>query len=503
MLLRAIKGAVFMRTSGVLMHISSLPGDFGIGTFGKSAYSFVDLLYESGQTYWQILPLCPTSYGDSPYQSFSTFAGNPYFIDLEMLEKQGYLEPDEYKNINWGDNPEKVDYGLLYIERNKVFGKVQKHFFKNPPKDYDVFCDENSFWLDDFALFMAIKDEHDGKSVMEWEDGIRLREQKSLEKYGEKCKERVKYYKMQQYLFFSQWRKLKLYANQKGIKIIGDLPIYVALDSADVWSSPKQFMLDGDLQPIEVAGCPPDAFSKDGQLWGNPLYDWEYMKDDNYSWWVKRILEALKMYDVVRIDHFRGFDSYYCIKAGSKTAKEGVWRKGPGMDLFNSLKAQLGKMPIIAEDLGMLTDSVRKLLKRSKFPGMKVLQFAFNPKEESDYLPHNYNKNCVVYTGTHDNDTILGWQKNSKRADVRFAKRYMNCRRDLNWAMIRTAHASPADTSIITMQDIIGLGSEARMNTPSTVGGNWQWRALQKDLNSKTFEKLLNFTKLYSRMRKD
>lgn len=492
-----------MRSSGVLMHISSLPGNYGIGTFGENAYSFVDFLMTSGQTYWQILPLCPTSYGDSPYQSFSTFAGNPYFIDLEILEEQGYLKAGEYKNINWGENPECVDYGLIYEKRHEVFKKVQKHFFEAEPKEYKEFCEDNSFWLEDFALFMAIKDEYSGKSFQDWDDDIRRRESKVLEKYKEKCKERIAYYKMLQFLFFEQWQKLKKYANNKGIKIIGDLPIYVALDSADVWSSPKQFMLDEDLKPIEVAGCPPDAFSKDGQLWGNPLYNWEFMKKDNYSWWVKRLRECLKMYDVVRIDHFRGFDSYYCIKASNETAKDGVWREGPGMDLFKAFKAQLGKVPIIAEDLGFLTASVRRLLKQSKFPGMKVLQFAFDSREESDYLPHNYTQNCVVYTGTHDNDTVLGWQKTSKRADVRFAKKYMNCKRELNWAMISTAFASVADTAIITMQDIIGLGSEGRMNTPSTVGGNWQWRALKKDLCKEKFDKLLYYTKLYSRTRKD
>ena len=492
-----------MRASGVLMHISSLPGDFGIGTFGENAYSFVDFLYESGQTYWQLLPLCPTSYGDSPYQSFSTFAGNPYFIDLETLEKQGLLKADEYKNVNWGDNPESVDYGLLYVERHKVFKKVQKHFFEKIPENYNDFCEKNAFWLDDFALFMAIKDCFGGKSFTEWDDDIRLREEKALKKYKEKCKERIDYYKMLQFLFFEQWNSLKSYANEKGIKIIGDLPIYVALDSADVWSSPQQFMLDEDLKPIEVAGCPPDAFSKDGQLWGNPLYNWDFMKNDGYSWWINRLLACLKIYDVIRIDHFRAFDSYYCIKAGSKTAKDGVWRKGPGMDLFKAIKAKLGKTPIIAEDLGFLTPSVKRLLKQSKFPGMKVLQFAFDSREESDYLPHNYTQNCVVYTGTHDNDTILGWQKTSKRADVRFAKKYLNCKRELNWGMISAAMASVGDTAIITMQDILGLGSEARMNIPSTVGENWKWRILKKDFKAENFEKLLYYTKLYSRMRKD
>lgn len=492
-----------MRNSGVLMHISSLPGKYGIGTMGKQAYAFVDLLKSSGQTYWQLLPLCPTSYGDSPYQSFSTFAGNPYFIDLETLEKQGFLKEEEYKNINWGDEEDKVDYGLLYIERHKVFKKVQKHFFENTPADYKEFCERNKFWLDDFALFMAIKDEYDGKSSQEWDIDIRKREKSALEKYKNQCKERVDYYKMLQYLFFEQWGKLKGYANENGIKIIGDLPIYVALDSADVWSQPSQFMLDSQMRPIEVAGCPPDAFSKDGQLWGNPVYNWDLMKKDNYSWWVDRLREALKMYDVIRIDHFRGFESYYCIPASSKTAKQGVWREGPKMDLFKTFKSVFGKLPIIAEDLGFLTAGVRKLLKQSGFPGMKVLQFAFDSREESDYLPHNYTNNCVVYTGTHDNDTILGWQRSTKRADVRFAKKYMNQKKELNWGMIATAFSSVADTAIVTMQDIIGLGSKARMNTPSTVGGNWQWRAKEEEINEKSFEKLLTLTKLYSRMRKD
>lgn len=484
------------------MHISSLPGNFGIGTFGKNTYSFVDFLYESGQTYWQILPLCPTSFGDSPYQSFSTFAGNPYFIDLDVLCKQGYLKPEEYEDINWGENPVKVDYGLLYVKRHEVFKKVQTHFFEKLPADYDAFCEKNAFWLDDYALFMAIKDSYSGKSFQEWDDSIRRREKSAVKEYSEKYAKRCDYYKMLQYLFFEQWNKLKAYANDKGIKIIGDLPIYVALDSADVWSSPEQFVLDDDLRPTEVAGCPPDAFSEDGQLWGNPLYDWEYMKNDGYSWWINRLRECLKMYDVVRIDHFRGFDSYYCIKFGSTTAKVGEWKKGPGMDLFRAIKAQLGKMPIIAEDLGFLTPSVKRLLKQSKFPGMKVLQFAFDSREESDYLPHNYTPNSVVYTGTHDNDTIIGWQKSMKRADLRYAKEYLNSKLSFNWAMMTATLSSVSDTAILTMQDLMGLGGEARMNTPSTLGGNWEWRAEDGYITADISEKLLHYTTLYGRKRK-
>ena len=492
-----------MRTSGVLMHISSLPGNFGIGTFGENAYSFVDYLKKSGQTYWQILPLCPTSYGDSPYQSFSTFAGNPYFIDLDVLNEQGLLEKDEYENIIWCDDITKVDYGKLYFERQKVFKAVQKHFFENVPDGYNEFCNKNSFWLDDYSLFMAVKDEFDGKEFSKWDDDIRLRKTSALEHYRKSSKTQIDYYKMLQFLFYQQWYKLKNYANENGIKIIGDLPIYVAGDSADVWANPKQFMLDENQKPIEVAGCPPDAFSKAGQLWGNPVYDWNYMKNDNYSWWVLRLRECLKIYDVIRIDHFRGFDSYYCIKAGRKDAKVGVWREGPKMDLFKVLKQEFGKIPIIAEDLGFLTPSVRRLLKQSKFPGMKVLQFAFDSREESNYLPHNYIKNCVVYTGTHDNDTILGWQKHSKRADVKFAKQYMRCKKELNWGMIATAMASVADTAIVTMQDVIGLGDEARMNTPSTVGENWKWRAKSEQISEETSERLLYYTKLYSREHKE
>ena len=489
-----------MRASGVLMHISSLPGNTGIGTFGENAYKFVDLLEKANQTYWQILPLMPTSYGDSPYQSFSTFAGNPYFIDLETLAKQGLLKKSDYEGLNWGECKTSVDYAKIYENRKKVFKIVQKNFFEREPEEYNDFCEKNAFWLDDFALFMAIKDEFSGKAFSQWDKNIRVREANALQKYQQKCKTSIDYYKMLQFLFFEQWQKLKGYANEKGIKIIGDLPIYVAADSADVWSNPKQFMLDDDLQPIEVAGCPPDAFSEDGQLWGNPLYNWDLMKKDNYSWWVMRLKESLKLYDVVRIDHFRGFDSYFCIKAGSKTAKDGVWREGPKMDLFRTIKEQLGKTSIIAEDLGFLTPSVKRLLKQSKFPGMKVLQFAFDSREESDYLPHNYIKNCVVYTGTHDNDTILGWQKTANKKDISFARKYLNAKRgSLVWPMITSALSSVADTAIITMQDILELGSSSRMNIPSTVGENWKWRCKQDDLCEENFNKLGCLTKLYSR----
>ncbi len=491
-----------MRTSGVLMHISSLPNSQGIGTFGKSAYKFVDMLRDAGQTYWQILPLCPTSFGDSPYQSFSTFAGNPYFIDLEILETQGFLKADEYKDIDFGQDKTKVDYQKIYFGRNKVFEKVEKHFFKNTPDDFDDFCQKNAFWLDDYSLFMAIKDEFLGKEFSKWDDDIKNRKPSALAHYKNATKQKQNLHKMLQYLFFEQWEKLKNYANENGIKIIGDLPIYVAADSSDVWASPENFLLDQTNTPTVVAGCPPDAFSKDGQLWGNPVYDWEYMKNDNYSWWVKRLEYALKLYDVIRIDHFRGFDSFYCIEYGRTTARVGEWRKGPGMDLFRTLKRELGTLPVIAEDLGFLTPSVKRLLKASKFPGMKVLQFAFSSGEDTDYLPHNYTKNSVVYTGTHDNDTILGWLKTAKRSEKKFAREYMNCKRDLHINMMRTALSSVSDTAILTMQDLLYLGSDARMNVPSTLGTNWLWRASHEQLNEHTFDLLSCYTKTYARERK-
>ena len=491
------------RASGVLMHISSLPGNTGIGTMGKSAYDFVDFLKSAKQRYWQILPVCPTSYGDSPYQSFSTFAGNPYFIDLDMVCEDGYLKKQDYDSINWGEDEKSVDYGLLYIERHKVFKKIQQNFIKNPPNDYNAFCDENSFWLDDFALFMAIKDEHDGVQMSKWENEIRRYDKSIVQMWRVKCSERVQYYKMLQYFFYKQWFKLKSYANKHGIYIVGDLPIYVSGDSADVWANPKLFDLDENNMPNEVAGCPPDVFSEDGQLWGNPVYNWRYHKRTKYKWWIKRIEMSLKFYDVVRIDHFRGFESYYCIKADAKTAKKGVWRKGPAMDLWNMVNKKLKNVPIIAEDLGFLTDGVRKLLKDSGFPGMKILQFAFDADEESDYLPHNYEKNTVVYTGTHDNDTILGWIMSADDESLEYAKDYLRANdNNLAECMMISAMQSPANTCILTMQDLIGLGTQARMNIPSTVGENWKWRVTKDQITSEIAEWLRRYTEIYCRCKK-
>lgn len=489
------------RANGILLHISSLPGKNGIGTMGKNAYEFVDFLKKAGQTYWQILPLCPTSYGDSPYQSFSTFAGNPYFIDLENLAEQGFLQKSDFENVKWCKNEQFVDYSTLYTERHKIFKKLQESFNKKIPSDFKNFCTENSDWLDDYALFMAIKDFQNGISFEFWPEEIRQRNPKSLKEYSKKFGERCEYYKILQYFFYKQWFNLKNYANQNGIKIIGDIPIYVAADSADVWANPEQFELDKNFKPIEVAGCPPDGFSADGQLWGNPVYNWQKMKETDYAWWKKRLQKSLKVYDIIRIDHFRGFDSYYCIPYGNKSAAGGIWKKGPGMDLFNSLKNEFGDLPVIAEDLGFLTESVRQLLKNSGFPGMKVLQFAFDSREQSDYLPYKYGKNCVVYTGTHDNDTILGWTKSANPQDIKSAKEYLRAKTDSEIVkeMILSAMSSTANTCILTMQDLIGLGSEARMNTPSTVGKNWKWRATKNQFTKEIQDFLEKYTKVYGR----
>ena len=490
------------RASGILMHISSLPGNTGIGTLGKHSYDFVDFLKKSGQTYWQILPICPTSYGDSPYQSFSTFAGNPYFIDFELLEKDGYLSAKDYENRDWGDTESYVDYGKLYIERNKVFEIIQSNFEKKIPADYEDFCEKNKYWLDDFALFMAIKDKHNGIAFDYWEEDIRCRKPEAVKKWTKDCKHRIEYYKILQYLFYHQWFLLKDYANKNGIYIIGDIPIYVAADSADVWTNPENFILDENNRPIEVAGCPPDGFSADGQLWGNPVYDWKAMKKNNYKWWKARLAASLKIYDVIRIDHFRGFDSFYAIPYGSKNAKIGEWKDGPGIDLFNELKKEFGEMQIIAEDLGFLTDSVRKLLKDSGYPGMKVLQFAFDSRDGgNDYLPVKYEKNTVVYTGTHDNDTIKGWMNAANPSDIDFAMDYLRItdKSKLPSELMLAGLSSVSNTCILTMQDLIGLGSEARMNTPSTVGNNWKWRAKENQINDDIASWLLKYTKIYGR----
>lgn len=491
-----------MRTSGVLMPISSLPSPYGIGTMGKAARKFIDFLSKAGQKYWQILPICQTSYGDSPYQSFSSFAGNPYFIDLEYLCKDKLLTKKECESFDWGDSDQYIDYGTMYVSRYALLRKAYKRFHKNVPADYAKFVEKQKNWLKEYSLFMAIKDANGGVSWLEWDEKLKRRDEKAIAEAKQEYADEIDFYCMLQYLFFKQWKELKTYANDKGIDIIGDVPIYVALDSADVWANPTQFYLDKNLNPIEVAGCPPDAFSADGQLWGNPLFRWDVMKKDDFSWWTNRIKAVASLYDIVRIDHFRGFDSYYAIPAKDDTAKNGSWKKGPGIALFKTLEKKLGKLPIIAEDLGFLTPSVHKLLKDSGFPGMKVIQFAFDSREDSDYLPHNYPTNCVVYTGTHDNDTVMGWMKTAPKASVKFAKEYLNLTEEegYNWGLMRAAWSSVADMAIVPMQDILGLGSEARINIPSTLGNNWKWRATAEQIDLKLAKRVYKYMQMYGRV---
>ncbi len=494
-----------MRTGGILLPVSSIPSRYGIGTFSGEAYEFVDFLEKAGQTYWQILPLGPTGYGDSPYQSFSTFAGNPYYIDLEQLTEEGLLRREDCEKCDFGDNEAYVDYEKIYLSRFKILYKAFENSNIEKNEEFHQFVEGNADWLPDYALYMAIKDSLKGISWSEWDEDIKTRKSAALKKYRKELKEQILFYEFQQFLFQRQWMKLKKYANQKGIRIIGDIPIYVAFDSADTWSNPGLFQLDNSCTPTAVAGCPPDAFSATGQLWGNPLYRWDYHKETGYEWWMKRIAHCYELYDVVRIDHFRGFDEYYAIPYGNVTAEHGKWEKGPGYDLFKVMKEKLGNKAVIAEDLGFLTPSVIKLVKRTGYPGMKILQFAFDSREESDYLPHNYERNSVVYTGTHDNDTTLGWLNAMNRKDRSFARRYLGIRsnRDVQWEFIRAALSSVSDTAIIPMQDYLGLGSEARINTPSTLGDNWKWRMTQGQLTDELAEKIYKMSKMYGRVRRD
>lgn len=495
------------RSAGVIMHIASLPGKFGIGTFGKEAYEYVEFLYKSGMRYWQILPLGQTGYGDSPYQSFSAFAGNPYFIDFDILKDEGILSKAEYINENYGDNEEYIDYGLLFNIKYIVLRRAYENFKKSHNfllKEYfESFKEENNWWLDNYSLYMAVKGKFNLASWQEWDDDIKKRRPEAIELYRNELSDEIEFWSFIQFLFFKQWNELKSYANEKGIKIIGDMPIYVAEDSADVWSNPEAYLIyEETLKPISIAGCPPDAFSEIGQLWGNPLYDWNYMEKTGYKWWIKRVEESLKLYDVVRIDHFRGFESYWEIPYGDTTAINGEWVKGPGIKLFNAIKESLGEINVIAEDLGFLTKEVKEFLEETGFPGMKVLQFAFDEREESNYLPHTYTNNCIAYTGTHDNDTFRGWfELTGNKSDVKYCKEYLALTEEegYNWGFIRGAWASVADVSIALMQDFLNLGNETRVNFPSTLGENWKWRIKEGSYNTELADKIYKYTKMYGR----
>ena len=490
-----------MRASGILMHISSLPGPGGIGTMGKSAYEFVDFLEAAGQKYWQLLPLCPTGYGDSPYQSFSTFAGNHYFIDLEYLIDEGLLTRDEVDAVTWCRGPEKVDYGALYENRCRVLRRAYERFV--PDEAYRAFLRENQSWLPDYSLFMALKEAYPGGDWLAWPKGLRLREPEALAEARETYEKEIDFHCFLQYLFHCQWETLRAYAKGKGIGIIGDVPIYVPLDSADVWANYELFQLDADRRPKLVAGVPPDGFTADGQLWGNPLYDWEKLKSTGYDWWLRRLGAAANMYDVVRLDHFRGFESYWAVPAEDDTAKNGHWLPGPGWDFVGTLREKLPELRFIAEDLGYLTPEVKKLQKDSGYPGMKVLEFAFDSREPSDYLPHRYTPNSVCYLGTHDNMTMQQWFDEADEDDVAYAKEYMGLNEEEGyvWGMLRGGMSSVSETFVAQMQDYIGLGARGRMNFPGTLSdANWTWRAKAEDFTPELAARIRAMTKLYGRI---
>ena len=490
-----------MRKSGILMHITSLPGPYGVGTMGKQAFAFVDFLHQAGQQYWQVLPLTPTGYGDSPYQSCSSYAGNHYMIDLDLLVEEGLLTSRELQEISWGEQPTRVDFGRLYENRLSVLRKAFERFAEN--QQFQQFLEDNASWLSDFALYMALKDRFGGAPWYQWPNPLKFREESAMEATASEVNEEIHFYCFVQYLFYKQWGQLRDYAHANGVKIIGDVPIYVPYDSVEVWKEPQHFQLDENLAPTAVAGCPPDAFSEDGQLWGNPLYRWERMKEDGYQWWMHRLAAAGKLYDVVRLDHFRGFEAYWSVPFGDETARNGRWIQGPGLDFVNAVKEKLPQISLIAEDLGFLTQEVLDLRDESGFPGMKVLGFAFDSRELSDYLPHTYPRNSVCYTGTHDNMTMRQWFETAPADAVAYAREYMALSEEegLVWGVVRTAQSCVSDLCVISMQDLLDLGGEARMNFPgTTTGSNWTWRACSGFTGNGLAQRLYGLTKLYGRV---
>ena len=497
------------RTSGVLLSVTSLPSKYGIGCFDQAAYDFVDWLEKAGQKYWQILPLGATSHAgafDSPYQAYSAFAGSPYFISLDALVEEGVLTVAECEAVDFGSDPQRVDYQALYENRLNLLHKAYERSQIHLNRDYQQFCKENFWWLDDYALFMAVKAFFGGAGWNQWPNDIRMHYGFALDYYREKLYFDVEFQKYLQFKFYEQWSALKKYANDKDIQIVGDLPIYVSADGSDVWALPEMFQLDENTQPTRIAGCPPDGFSADGQVWGNPLYRWDYHKATGYHWWVTRMWYSFKLYDVVRIDHFRAFDEYFSIPTETMRAKDGRWEKGPGMDLFHTLRERLGERGVIAEDLGTMTEGVRQLVRDSGFPNMKVLQFAFDRADiggANDYLPHNYNNNCVVYTGTHDNETISGWFQGLGKEDKEFVRDYL-CDHDTanKWMykrLVATAMASTANMCVIPAQDWLGLDNNSRMNVPGTVNVNWSWRLLPGQITDALAEEVLIITKRFGR----
>ena len=502
-----------MRESGILMPVSSLPGPYGIGCFGKEAFKFVDFLAQAGQKIWQILPLSPTGYGDSPYQSCSAFAGNPYFIDLDALKEEGLLTAAQLKAEKWGTDPKEVDYGTLYVSRFKVLRTAYAAWRKQCaglhgcsyyfPDDYYAFALANEEWLDDYALYMALKVANGMKNWVEWDKPYRLRDKKALAAFAAENEEEIGFWKFVQYKFAAQWQAVKAYANKKDVQILGDIPIYVSADSVDAWVGGALFELDADGGFARVAGCPPDYFSADGQLWGNPVYNWAAHKAENYAWWIWRMMSNMALFDVVRLDHFRGFAAYWEVGADEETAINGKWRKGPGMELFNAIEKALGPIPLIAEDLGVQTDEVRELLSASGFPGMRVLIFGFTPDYDNEHLPHNYLPNSIVYTSTHDSQTVCEQIMDiCSEPEKQFAYRYLRTSHAeaMGWSAIKCVWASPAHIAMTTLQDLLSLGADARMNTPATIGGkNWRWRVRAEGLNPTVAALLGDITKTYMR----
>ncbi len=506
-----------MRESGILFPISSVPSKFGIGSFSKECFEFVDFLHIAGQGFWQILPIGPTGFGDSPYQPFSAFAGNPYFISPEKLIEDNLLTWDEANSFFFGSNEERVDYGAMYENRFLLLRIAYERFKAqkgNASSEYKAFTKKSAFWLEDYCLFMALKKTYEGRPWLEWPDEFRLRDKDALEAAKIQFKDEVEFYMFQQYEFQMQWDKLHEYATAKNIKIIGDIPFYVSLDGADAWSHPEVFMMDKDIKPVVVAGCPPDAFSSTGQLWGNPIYDWKALKKNGYSWWLKRLERSYEFYDVVRIDHFHGFAEYYAVPYKDKTAENGKTNKGPGMDFFNAVYAKFGNLTgdeetyskLIAEDLGTVTKENQQLLSDSKIPGMKVLQYAFT-SWDSIYMTHRHEQNCVVYTGTHDNTTARAWIEEISEGDRNFTRRYLNSPNSdyggLVWDFIREAYRSVANLTIVPLQDYLVFGREARINSPGTADGNWQWRLKPNFLSSELASSIRGLSETYGRMPAD
>ncbi|MEI6455826.1 MAG: 4-alpha-glucanotransferase [bacterium] len=494
------------RASGILLHPTSLPGKYGIGTLGQGAYKFIDFLVKAKQKYWQILPLGPTGYADSPYQCFSAHAGNPNLVDLDLLVKKHLLKAEDLQGIIIHDEG-KVDFGTIQGIRTPLLEKAYNNFTDHADNTEKVrfrnFIKEQAHWLNDFALFMAIKEHFGLKPWYLWDEPVKRREPEVLKQLQTLLQEKIEFHKFLQFLFFIQWIDVKEYAHRKKVRIIGDIPLYIALDSADAWSNPELFEFDEKRNPIRVGGVPPDYFSETGQLWGNPLYLWDIHRETGYRWWIERIRTNLLLFDIIRIDHFRGFAAYWAVPYAEKTAINGIWTEGPGRGFFDALQGEFIDLQIIAEDLGVITPDVEELRDGLALPGMKILEFAFDSSEANDYLPHNFTKNCVVYTGTHDNDTVLGWFKDAKEEDQRYVLNYMDTKLDyINWSFIRLAWASVANTAIVPMQDLLGLGSEARMNLPGTTSGNWSWRSRSSDFSDEIADRLADLTLLYGRIKK-